>query len=1066
MEGKPIPPDSFVQRPAVYHRLVKELTDPGSFGPVAISTALPGVRGFGKTTLAEAVCGDPQILEAFPDGVVWVSLASDQADGSLSGLETIRRLDELLVALTGQPSALTEIEVLTARLHEVMHPRSLLLVIDDAANKAVLERFLHSGPSGACLIITRDPTCLPMGTREVHVDAMHSGEAEALLASGLIPGQEVAPEELAAPENQAGPTDLTDPALKVTTPLGEREVQAAAVEEVDPLLAGLPLPSPAATSTADAGTLAALKRVEQKKHITSAGIPPEAVEPLLAISTRLNSWPLLLALVNGLMRGNALGAGENGWQVPATYPLANEARTMVRMIEGLVEKWKLADEQARRRVLDSILTACQNAFNPAERARYRELVVFPAHQAIPVAAVYSLWSTGDSPLPDARGLVTRLAIYRLIEMDPEANTIHLPGELRAQLLRGFADEELFALQGRLVDAYAANSPGDWAAGPDDGYFFRWLPHHLVESGRRSDLQALLFRYTWLSAFLGSRSFIPGDLYRLLGFYDMALSTSLDRQSASLRLVREALHLSLPVLAQDRTQLAAQLLGRLLVFDDPDIQTIIDQAAAWTGQTWLRPLSACFNPPGSSEVRTLEGHREWVTAVAVLPDGRFAISGSLDGTLRIWDLAIGQVLRELQAHPGGVLSVAVTPDGVSAISGGMDGKIRIWDLNRGEEKITIRAHAQPVGALVVTLNGDFIISGSDDHNIRVWETFSGERIHEFSGHTEPVRALALTPDGRALISGSWDNTVRIWDLDNGQQLHVLKGHTGWVRSIAVSPDGYNALSSGWDRTLRVWDLWTGEEIRKIDTFTTPVFALAVMQDQKTIVAGTGDGKLRLLDFETGAEKIALQGHTGGINSLAITPSERFVISAADDCTLRIWDLLSILGSTYLSTGRTQPTHSAAVYSLELLADGQHSLSASWDGTLKVWDLQTAQEVGALTGHSGGVVAVALDSAGRYALSGSRDHTLKLWDLSIRQEVRTLAGHDAPVTCVAMTPDGRYGVSGANDGTLKAWDLETGDCLAVFHGDTEIWACRFSADGQTIVASGSGGKMYFLKLTRQN
>ena len=74
-----------------------------------------------------------------------------------------------------------------------------------------------------------------------------------------------------------------------------------------------------------------------------------------------------------------------------------------------------------------------------------------------------------------------------------------------------------------------------------------------------------------------------------------------------------------------------------------------------------------------------GHTERVTALAVLPDGR-ALSGSEDGTLRLWDLASGKS-RVLKGHTGKVTALAVLPDG-RALSGSEDWSVIVWDVARG------------------------------------------------------------------------------------------------------------------------------------------------------------------------------------------------------------------------------------------------------------------------------------------------------------------------------------------------------------------------------------------------
>ena len=104
------------------------------------------------------------------------------------------------------------------------------------------------------------------------------------------------------------------------------------------------------------------------------------------------------------------------------------------------------------------------------------------------------------------------------------------------------------------------------------------------------------------------------------------------------------------------------------------------------------------------VRTLEGHTHSVTAVVLMPDGRRAISGSADHTLRMWDLEKGQLVRTLEGHTDWVTAVVVTPDGRRAISGSADRTLRMWDLEGGQSAHALAGHADSVTAVALMPDG--------------------------------------------------------------------------------------------------------------------------------------------------------------------------------------------------------------------------------------------------------------------------------------------------------------------------------------------------------------------------
>ena len=80
-----------------------------------------------------------------------------------------------------------------------------------------------------------------------------------------------------------------------------------------------------------------------------------------------------------------------------------------------------------------------------------------------------------------------------------------------------------------------------------------------------------------------------------------------------------------------------------------------------------------------EIRTLHGHTYSVESVAFSPDGKILASGSVDHTIKLWDVATGTLLRTLSGHTSFVESVAFSPDGKILASGSYDKTIKLWDV---------------------------------------------------------------------------------------------------------------------------------------------------------------------------------------------------------------------------------------------------------------------------------------------------------------------------------------------------------------------------------------------------
>src|SRR6476659_4079155 len=176
-------PSEFVSRPAEYAQLRRHLLDPARQEPLALTTAVRGAGGYGKTVLARALCHDEEIQNAFDDGVLWVTLG--EKPGDLTG-----RVEDLIYFLSGQRPTFASLEAATALFVELLADRDILLVIDDVWDGAHLRPFLQGGRRCARVITTRLMDVLPAGAQRVDVDAMRPSEATALLGYGLPSGCE------------------------------------------------------------------------------------------------------------------------------------------------------------------------------------------------------------------------------------------------------------------------------------------------------------------------------------------------------------------------------------------------------------------------------------------------------------------------------------------------------------------------------------------------------------------------------------------------------------------------------------------------------------------------------------------------------------------------------------------------------------------------------------------------------------------------------------------------------------------------------------------------------------
>ena len=178
----PAPPIDFVPRLQHMTAIVADLLDAESHDAIAITAALRGTTGYGKTALAQAIAADPRIEDAYYDGIIWVVL------GRQSGGIVIPWIVDIIAALGGPRETFNTTESAADALAKALGNRKILLIIDDAWNRADIEPLLKGGPNTTRLITTRDVRVLPAQAVEHRVGPMaggEKGEAWQLLAVGL-----------------------------------------------------------------------------------------------------------------------------------------------------------------------------------------------------------------------------------------------------------------------------------------------------------------------------------------------------------------------------------------------------------------------------------------------------------------------------------------------------------------------------------------------------------------------------------------------------------------------------------------------------------------------------------------------------------------------------------------------------------------------------------------------------------------------------------------------------------------------------------------------------------------
>ncbi|KOU54205.1 WD40 repeat domain-containing protein [Streptomyces sp. WM6378] len=421
-----------------------------------------------------------------------------------------------------------------------------------------------------------------------------------------------------------------------------------------------------------------------------------------------------------------------------------------------------------------------------------------------------------------------------------------------------------------------------------------------------------------------------------------------------------------------------------------------------------------------EIRSLR------TSVADSTGHRFLVSGSTDGSVRIWDALRGSLYDQIQ-HSEAVwtddCACYFADDGaLCVVSVNGRGELARWTAGSAGAAPAARrvlATVEPVlRAAVTTLVDESgqrrLVLAAGSLSVRAE---SGSVITDFP-LDNPVRALVAGSEPGRFYCGHADGALTAWDVRDGQQA-VLAGHGPPVVGLtAVTVGGCEVIAAGRGTTICLWDPVDGR---------------------------TGD----------------LGGHQGTVAAVAgfgIAGCDGLASAAGDD-TVRLWPQAVLQqrleGGDYVANG---PRTAAAAFT----TGGGRALVAAAEegGPIEVRDITSGSRIACVTAEPAPAAAAmtwACWPGGRLLMWAGTDHTVRGWDaLGERAWPHVLPCGRHPVRALATctTLDGPLLLTGGDDWRVRLWDLSTAALLHEWPGhrmSVRAVAAAVDVAGRTWLAS---------------
>ena len=678
-------------------------------------------------------------------------------------------------------------------------------------------------------------------------------------------------------------------------------------------------------------------------------------------------------------------------------------------------------------------------------------------------------------------LYDELSVLRILSHREHSNSA-VTTDLFQHFVENYTEANLRNLHKVLLGIYPPQPIFNGDSPSYDEYIYRFLPYHLTRANQTDTLFKLLLSVEWISTKLHQT-----DPIALQQDYRYG------RSEKTIRLVDEAIRLSIPALQQDKSQIMSQLIGRLQDIDIQAVKGLVDSMRTYRSSEsmWLDSGQVDLKTPSSSLLLSLKEHHSEILSLDIDKEKQRIISSSSDFSMIIWDLKKKKSTKIISGLSEPAQQVNFISGGLEALSTSGNA-ITTWDLHKGKPVQTYRFHTANILSLY-TFPGDSLILSSDEagevfftdlrnrdikqrfktgheltwalaatrdqttaftagngESIQVWDLVSGELKRTLTAHEDWIWALCTTKNDRFLLSASEDHTIIIWDLDAAKVFRVLKGHKAGVRFISMAGDDSRILSADEEQSLILWDFNTGEMLRSFTGLSNWMNDFKALPHGNAAFLASEEPELKLWSMSGTQRREEHSSHDKGIRALQLSPGDIQLISASDDATIRKWHVHS---ATLLAS---YAGHTDWISTITLSRSGTTLVSASFDKTLRVWDLDSGRCKRILKGHSDWVWCAAISANNRFIASGSEDRTIATWDVKSGKRQHTLKAHEAAVTSILISIDNRHIISASMDHTIGIWKEQNGELQHLLKGHTNtIHSISLSPMGDRVVSGSEDG-----------
>ncbi|MEO9533201.1 MAG: caspase family protein [Crocinitomicaceae bacterium] len=500
------------------------------------------------------------------------------------------------------------------------------------------------------------------------------------------------------------------------------------------------------------------------------------------------------------------------------------------------------------------------------------------------------------------------------------------------------------------------------------------------------------------------------------------------------------------------------------------------------------LNFGFAQEKSLETVLQKGHSKYVTCSDFHPSGKYAITGSYDNSIILWNLQSGKQIRIYNKHTAPVWSAVFSDDGSQILSTSADQSILLYNTLTGEIVHSWESPRDEVRQAYFSYSGNEIILSTNRDGLIIYDRNSGELIGEYyKNYAAAYQKGVISPDGLTVLNTSSYKGAEVFDLKTNDTLLSIPFDK--VYGMEYSPDGSKIALSSSKQFAKIYDATTGKEIADLTDpdsdekcdgcHTKQIWS----HNSKYLVTMSNKIDAILWDAQSGKKIASLYSEKYRPHVMRFTPDDSHLVINVHNTIVVVnlktkkvtfeykhdnldyfdiqisanSELLTLPGDNNtavvynLKTGRKQITLAGYLnhdrddglrYSYENWTDTgilkyvsmrrafaldqtqEHVVIGSVDSIAQMINIKTGKVVQEFKGHSKVVLAFDFSPDGKTLATSGGDRDIIIWDISTGKAIEKLEGHRNLVFDLAYNSDGTKLVSASWDGTIGTWDLVKG------------------------------------------